>query len=367
MKTGILIVLLISTINFVNYKCQETQNMNSGVILYNVTVVVPKNAPKFGLYSKALHLDILNENIAGEMKVYFDGNFSKTEAITNDYGIKSLSSIIRDASSTTNLFCKAFPHLNFCIPFEDEVVVSESFPAPVQILNEEKEIAGYTCQKAIVEEANRTLHIWFTKDIHLTDPTNAVLQHDDIKGLILEMEDIPAAKNVYFYKKYSLQSIDLRKLKQSTFQVPDDYQTFEDIDKARAINRKKTIENAEKELNDNPPTEQNKSQYTGYWLFETAKDKIMLHIQQNKEEKSTYYFSSINLTRTDTKPSFIQEQAKCIGEKLLVEAPPNYRIYKIEQQLLMQENNTVFHFQRLERAALKQLQTEFPELSLTVR
>jgi GLPGLI family protein len=92
----------------------------------------------------------------------------------------------------------------------------------VEVTSETKEIAGYTCKKAIITipEEDQELIVYFTEElgsgaINFDNP-----QFKDINGVMLEFE-IP---NQNFTMKLEAVSVEKKNVPESDFTIPDGYQ-----------------------------------------------------------------------------------------------------------------------------------------------
>jgi len=93
----------------------------------------------------------------------------------------------------------------------------------VNVTNETKNIAGYTCKKAIVtsdeDGVKSTFEVWFTdelggKDANFDDPL-----YKDINGVMLEF----IIKNPQFSMKLSTTSVEKKAVSAKDFEIPADY------------------------------------------------------------------------------------------------------------------------------------------------
>ncbi|MBN2436644.1 MAG: hypothetical protein JXK07_15400 [Spirochaetes bacterium] len=207
--------------------------INSGIITYTISVNIPDSSQYHNSKEKELYMKNIESNISPLRTIFFNGKKSKTEEINTDYGYKSLVTTIKDCSKNEYQYCKVFPNRNFCLKIKEEMSSSsEYFPPRVIFLNEYKKIMGYKCQKVLIEEASVLYHIWFTEEITVNDPTYAVLQHESIKGFVMEQETVFNTKKHYYNVKYTVSYLKSCELKQDIFNTPEGYEfysSFEEV------------------------------------------------------------------------------------------------------------------------------------------
>ncbi|PLX01257.1 MAG: hypothetical protein C0594_13570, partial [Marinilabiliales bacterium] len=102
---------------------------------------------------------------------------------------------------------------------EDFEKSKEEMPkTEVNITDETKEIAGYTCKKAEVITDGNTSVYWFTEDLKVDDP-NWYTNYSEIKGVLLEYKIV--TEN--FTQSYKAVEVKKKKRKDYLFEVPVGY------------------------------------------------------------------------------------------------------------------------------------------------
>lgn len=93
----------------------------------------------------------------------------------------------------------------------------------VNITNETKNIAGYTCKKAIVttndDGVKSTLEVWFTEELGGKDQNFDNPLYKDINGVLLEFSIITPQATM----KFSATSIEKKSVSSKDFDIPADY------------------------------------------------------------------------------------------------------------------------------------------------
>lgn len=114
----------------------------------------------------------------------------------------------------------------YAIPETTEQILEDmkGEPTPeVQITDETKTIAGYTCKKAIVtvnENGSKTNYeVWFCEDFGAVNPNFDNPLYKDIHGVLLEFSMITPQ----FTMVFSAISIEKKSISNKEFEVPADY------------------------------------------------------------------------------------------------------------------------------------------------
>jgi GLPGLI family protein len=93
----------------------------------------------------------------------------------------------------------------------------------VTITNETKNIAGYTCKKAIVtindDGVKSTLEVWFTEELGGKDVNFDNPMYKDINGVLLEF----SIKTPQITMRLSASSIEKKSIAQKDFEIPADF------------------------------------------------------------------------------------------------------------------------------------------------
>jgi GLPGLI family protein len=155
------------------------------------------------------------------MIMSISGNKSRTEMVMS-MG-KTVS--ITDADNKNTITLMDMMGQKIAIQMNQDEIMKEIGDAPetkVEVTSETKEIAGYTCKKAIITipEEDQELIVYFTEElgsgaINFDNP-----QFKDINGVMLEFE-IP---NQNFTMKLEAVSVEKKNVPESDFTIPDGYQ-----------------------------------------------------------------------------------------------------------------------------------------------
>lgn len=135
--------------------------------------------------------------MGGSVIVLFDGNTGTTETYTDVMGQK-----VKTVATKEDL----------------DKTLSEQSEMKVQILEEEKEVAGYSCKKAIItQEGQPELTIYYSEEINVESITSLSPQFKDLKGFPLEYSVAANGMSMQMIaKKVESQSID-----DAVFQAPE--------------------------------------------------------------------------------------------------------------------------------------------------
>ena len=323
------------------------QKITSGKIVYRITFV-PNPSYRGGrsdLFSDELHARIRRQNTPEWRVVYFDGSHSRTEEINVDYGVRSPSFQLRSAGHDTITYCKEFPHFNFCIEYP--IQLAPGGPPPYLAPTEETAtIAGVICRKGKYQGPRHAL-VWYAEDLDVEDPTGAVLQLEGVPGLILQTEDIAASDTVDAVRRVTVTELSFEPPPPEIFSAPASYRKFDSIDDARAEDRRMLDAKSADELQRHPLGDNEREMFIGEWLFDTPTDKILVVIAPAGEDE--FRFSTTVLTAPAGAAGRVsEEKALMKGRLLMVEEPPNYRLYKLadDGQKLILIGNELFTFSR---------------------
>ncbi|HET8780835.1 MAG TPA: hypothetical protein VFM63_00345 [Pyrinomonadaceae bacterium] len=297
---------------------------------------------RIGVYSRELHAKIQRSNVPESIVVDFNGEQSRTEEVNVDYGFRSLSFRLRKAGSKKVTYCKEFPYFGFCIEYPEPVRANGRGPL-LTPLGETATIAGLTCRKAEYQDGPH-LFVWYSEEISANDPTGAVLTLEGVPGLITQTEEITTSQTVDSTKRTTVTEMDFDSQPASElFSVPAHYRVFPDVDAARAENRRLLEDDLARET-----TDELIANFAGNWLFDTPNDQIRLEITQTGAEE--FQFRKTVLTAPHDAPGRVTDQLATLkGRTLIVEEPPNYQLYKLENtgQKLRLVGNELFTFTRV--------------------
>ncbi len=328
--------------------------ISQGKITYDITVVMPDDAPAQQRYSKELWLKILQSNVAATRTVKFNGKESVTATINSDYGYKSEALVLKEAGNSTYQYAKAFPFFNFYID-ETEVPASsdEYMPPKVTLLNEFKEIAGLRCRKATIETASSMMTVFYADQYNIDDPTGQVISHPGIDGFIVQQDEVPVAKNVYYFLRTTASGFDFTtQIPTAAFKIPGDYRHFSSIDEVRQASRQIMEKEDAGYRRQNDDHKKVADKFTGDWALQNVPDNILVHIEraaggQAGEDKLAFITSNLTADVPAARQP-VKEEASIWKNLLLVEEPPNYRMYELDENegTMKLQDSDIFIYKR---------------------
>lgn len=298
------------------------------------------------LFSDELRAKIRRQNVPESRVVYFDGRRARTEEINVDYGVRSRSFELRVAGRAAITYCKEFPYFGFCV--EHPIRLPPGGPPPhLAPTGETATIAGLRCHKAEYQGDRHQL-VWYTDEVAVNDPTGAVLRLEGVPGLILQTEEIPVSESTDAVERVTVVELAFDAPPPGIFSVPANYRRFVGIDAARAEDRQMLDAKSAEELQRHPLGVDEREMFAGKWLFDTPKDKILVEIARAGDNELR--FRSTVLTAPAAAAGRVcDEKASMKGRLLMVEDPPNYRLYKSGAggRSLILVGNELFTFTRL--------------------
>lgn len=297
------------------------------------------------LFSDELRAKIRRWNTPESRIVYFDGSRARTEEINVDYGVRSLSFELRVAGCDSIIYCKEFLYFGFCV--EHPILLPPGGQSPhLAPTGDTEMISGLYCRKAEYR-GNRRLLVWYTEEVAVNDPTGAVLRLEGVPGLIVQTEEIPVSANSDTVERVTVTELSFEAPPSGIFSVPPSYRKFDDIDAVRAEDRRILDTRAAEELQRHPLDVLEQDMFVGEWMLAMPKDKILLEIV--REGKTEFRFRTTVLTApTEAAGRVSVERAFMKGRLLMVEEPPNYRLYKLgnDGKRLILVGNELFTFNR---------------------
>ncbi|HTG34171.1 MAG TPA: hypothetical protein VLB76_14680 [Thermoanaerobaculia bacterium] len=298
------------------------------------------------LFSDELRAEIRRRNVPESRMVHFDGRRARTEEVNVDYGVRSRSFELRVAGRDTITYCKEFPRFGFCV--EHPISLPAGGPPPhLAPTDEMATIGGLRCRKAEYM-GDRHQFVWYTEEVTVDDPTGAVLCLAGVPGLILQTEEIPASGTVDAVQQVTVVELAFDAPPPEIFSVPASYRRFADIDAARAEDRRiLDVESAE-ELLRRPLGANERERFVGKWLLDRPQDKILVEIVRTGENEFQFR-TTMQTAPTAATGRTCDEKATLKGRILMVEDPPNYRLYKLGDgdRSLILVGNEMFTFSRL--------------------
>lgn len=298
-------------------------------------------------FSDELRAEIRRRNVPESRVVHFDGRRARSEEVNADYGVRSLSFELRVAGSDTFTYCKEFPHFGFCV--EHPIGLPANGPPPhLAPTGETATIAGLRCRKAEYQ-GGRHLLVWYTDEVAVNDPTGAVLHLEGVPGLVLQTEEIAYSDTIDALRRETVVELSSDPPPPELFSVPADYRRFAGIDDARAEDRRLLDALSAEEERRRPLGAEEREMFAGSWLFERPQDRIRVDVERAGDDG--FRFRTTVLSAPADAPGRVsEEKAVMKGRLLLVEEPPNYRLYQLEDggRRLVLVGNDLFTFTRQE-------------------
>jgi GLPGLI family protein len=156
------------------------------------------------------------------MTVSVKGTKSKTEMST---GMGNQTEIT-DYAEKTKISLLDLMGQKYAIKQTAEEIKKEMEKEPaakVELTNETKSIAGYTCKKALVtaeEDGEKTVfEVWFTNDLGTKDVNFDNPLYKEIDGVLMEF----VMKTPQFSMKFTVSSVEKKTVPDKDFEIPADY------------------------------------------------------------------------------------------------------------------------------------------------
>lgn len=307
----------------------------AGTIVYR-TALVPN--PKYrqqprGVYSAQLQREIERWNVPEMRTVHFDGTRSRSEEVNVDYGVRSAAFELRGTGRSTITYCKELRLVRFCVERPVERPVSDR-PPHLEVLDETTTIAGLRCRKARYL-GPREMHVWYSEEIAVDDPTGAVLAFDGVPGLVLQTEETADSESVETLRRVTVTELSFAAPDDAQLSAPAEYQPFPNVDAARDEERR--------QLDARPPTVPPET-FAGAWFFETAHDTIRVDISAAAGQPAGLRFRT-TVVSAPNEPAR-EEAAYQRADVLVVADPPNDRWYRVLGNALVEVGNGMFTFSR---------------------
>ena len=325
------------------------RQLTAGTIRYRIEFVANPAYRGGGadLFSDELRAEIRRRNAPGSRVVHFDGRRARSEEINADYGVRSRSFELRVAGSDTLTYCKDFPHFGFCV--EHPIGLPANGPPPhLAPTGETATIAGLRCRKAEYQ-GGRHLYVWYTDEVAVNDPTGAVLRLEGVPGLVLQTEEIPYSDTLDAIRRETVVELASDAPPPETFSVPADYRRFAGVDEARAEDRRILDALSAEEVRRRPLGTQEREMFVGSWQLDAPKDRIRVDVARAGDDG--FRFRTTVLSAPADAPGRVSDEKACLkGRLLMVEEPPNYRLYRLDDggRSLVLVGNELFTFTRLE-------------------
>jgi len=324
----------------------DPRALTAGTFRYGIDLVPiagAADAPS-GLFSRQLTARIARENTPESRLVHFDGQRACIEEVNFDYGVRSRALELRTHGSDTVVYCKELVRVGFCIEYPARGAPGGP-PAHCEALGETALISGFHCHKAQHRAAVDQL-IWYTHDLAVEDPTGAVLRLPGVPGTLVRTERIANAGDAWT-TQVTLTDVSFDPPPDEVFVPPPGHRLFQSVDAARAEDRRLLDAKAAEEVRLHLLGEDERQLFEGHFRLETEHDRISVHIEHVRADELRFR------TVVETAPEHVSgrtsdERASVKGLLLLVEEPPNYRLYSLEDggRRLKQLGSSVFEFVR---------------------
>lgn len=203
----IVIAVLILLVGCTNTKNEE--GINQGYIIYKITYSGDKlENISPSMLPKRMYLEF-NEEFTMNTIEGFMGIFK----LSNYTSLRNRKTLTRLKVIDKNYFFKSKRNEPICC--FDEMIINE-----IKVTTEEKNIAGFTCKKAIayLENRNETIVLYYTNDI-LLDKPNAVNPYHKIDGVLMEF-------NLYLNNlnmRFTAQSFENKEIQKKDLNIKEDY------------------------------------------------------------------------------------------------------------------------------------------------
>ncbi len=211
MKKSLSVTLTVIILSFLFDSCSNPTNpkfISEGIIEYKATPVDPDNSMAALAPSK--------------MTVKFKDNFTEAE-MTAGMGLFS-TSFISDPGKKQFINLVKLINQKFALVIAGDSVKKDVDSDPKPIIEktpETKVIAGYTCKRARISYADKSIpgfDIWYTKELNIENPNWSNPFHD-IDGVLLEYQ----LKRYGLELRFTCTSVSKASIDESLFQLPSDY------------------------------------------------------------------------------------------------------------------------------------------------
>jgi hypothetical protein len=259
-----------------------------------------------------------HENSASTFQrtVYFDGKRSAVTEQTNDHGFPGMTTVFASGRDSVETYIKALPYVTFQVKRERSISDEMGVPV-VQKGAFTKSILGYRCHQLILETEQFRYSVWYTTDVTVHDPTQAVVQDADVPGLILEMDKTLKGRNDW-HTLVVVTAFEPHSKSSGMLEIPKEAIEVADVNEALVQNRL-LFEQAmqrEKQLNWD-----DRQQFLGTWLGREKGQMIRLKIERYGEA----------YTYTEGKsPGTTRGIAGFYGNRLLLEQGAAWRTYFLD-------------------------------------
>jgi hypothetical protein len=221
MKKNQTACLVFVTLSFMMFSCGHVANpkfISEGIIEYKATPVDPNNSMAALAPTKML--------------VKFKDNFTEAE-MTAGMGLFA-TSFISDPGKKRFIHLVKLINQKFALITSGDSVKKEidADPKPIiEITSETKQVAGYTCKRAKISYADKSIpcfDVWYTTELNIQNPNWSNPFHD-IEGTLMEYQ----LKRYGLELRFTCTSVSKSSIDESIFELPADYKiiTRKEMDK----------------------------------------------------------------------------------------------------------------------------------------
>lgn len=213
-----------------------------------------------------------------ERTVWFDGRRSATQEETTVLGSPGIATVLRDSASPVEMVTLQLSCGTFWYPFDTIEPPVQPEASVVKLLDEEKILLGHSCKKALVERGGFRYTIWYAPNLHIDDPTHAVLEERDVPGLVLSMRKSLVSQPDGWFTEYTVTQLETNsKVEASILEMPKGAVPVGNAEAAAAANRQLFEKAMEKE---SVYPEERKQQFIGTWSVANGNDRVEFVIER---------------------------------------------------------------------------------------
>lgn len=186
----------------------DEKNLTEGIIEYDAMAVDQSN-PMASLAPSKMTFRFKDDKFSAEMTAGM-GMFTTT--FISDRNAKTLTQLVRLLNK------------KYCLTLDSLAIKKENDALPIMKIEKSKEtkmIAGYKCTKATVsfpDDIHPTFTVYYTTDIHLTDP-NWNSPFSKIEGVLMEYQ----VDRYGMEMKFTAKKVTKTEVEDSNFEIPEGY------------------------------------------------------------------------------------------------------------------------------------------------
>ncbi len=308
--------------------------LRGGTVVYQTTLVRAGDETP-----ESFELATLRHNLALSRTVQFGDGNARTDEVNADCGVRSPCVRLQRADRDTTLYGKMLHRVRFgiALPPRPELGGREGVP----VLAPDGEpcvVAGWHCRRALYVDGARRLAIAYTDDLAVEDPTHAVMQLPGVPGMVMAWEELPRDARSAWWIRVAVSVLTPAAPDPGQFVLPDGYRRFANVDEARAEDRRLLDAEAEAEQHAAPLTAAEQQMFVGRWRWDHGDAELDIAAAG----------LPVHRVRTVASTGPRDDVAVQQSRRLLVEDPPNCRIYQLDDHghLVLSDDDT-FRFHRV--------------------